>query len=291
VKTAAEVGQAPPPAMALRAARRQPGLVLGFAILVLLVASAVLAPVVTPVGRDAVRLEERNRPPAWHHPLGTDDLGRDTLTRLAYGGRVSLAVAALSTLVAVGLGATLGLVAGYRGGRIDALVQHTVDVALSLPTFFVVLLLGAWFGAQFATLCLVIGLTTWMPSTRLVRTAAQSLRERPFVDAARALGSGTPRILRRHLLPGVAAPVLVTAALSASQAVLLEAALGFLGFGLQPPTPSWGTMLQEAQAHLFDAPWRAVVPGVPLVATALALHLVADGVRDRLDPHLRAALR
>jgi peptide/nickel transport system permease protein len=130
-----------------------------------------------------------------------------------------------------------------------------------------------------------------MPAARLVRTATRSLRERPFVEAARGLGFGTPRILLRHVLPSVVAPILVTAALAASQAVLLEAALGFLGFGLQPPTPSWGTMLQEAQAHVFDAPWRAVVPGVLLFVTVLALHLVADGTRDRLDPRLRAVLR
>jgi peptide/nickel transport system permease protein len=271
--------------------RRQPALAVGLGLLALVVVAALLAPAVTPDDRDTVRLESRNLDPTWRHPLGTDDLGRDTLTRLIYGGRVSLAVAALSTLVSVGIGALLGLVAGYRGGRVDAVVQHATDVALSLPTFFVVLLLGAWFGAQFTTLCLVIGLTNWMPAARLVRTATRSLRERPFVEAARGLGFGTPRILLRHVLPSVVAPILVTAALAASQAVLLEAALGFLGFGLQPPTPSWGTMLQEAQAHVFDAPWRAVVPGVFLFVTVLALHLVADGTRDRLDPRLRAALR
>jgi peptide/nickel transport system permease protein len=287
--TAASVALVAAPAR--RVWRRQPGLALGAVLLVLLVASALLAPVVAPGARDTVRLDVRNQPPSTAHPFGTDDLGRDTSTRLLYGGRVSLAVAALATLVTIAIGGSLGLLAGYRGGRVDALVQNATDVALSLPTFFVVLLLGAWFGARLETLCLVIGFTNWMQTARLVRTSTQSLRERAFVDAARASGLTPARILWRHILPGVASPILVTAALAASQAVLLEAALGFLGFGLQPPTPSWGTMLQEAQAHVFDAPWRALFPGLPLCATVLALHLIADGVRDRLDPRLRAAMR
>jgi peptide/nickel transport system permease protein len=267
------------------------GTALGLALLVVAVIAAVGAPWWSRADPDHVDLAARNQTPSTVHWFGTDELGRDTWTRVLYGGRVSLGVAALATLVAVGVGGLLGLVAGYRGGRADALVQHAIDVALSLPAFFVVLLLGAWFGARFATLCLVIGLTTWMPAARLVRAATQSLRERPFIDAARVAGVPPARIVWRHVLPGVASPLLVTAALGAAQAALLEAALGFLGFGLQPPTPSWGTMLQDAQRHLFTAPWRAVFPGLPLFVTVLALHLIADGVRDRLDPRVQGALR
>jgi peptide/nickel transport system permease protein len=257
----------------------------------LLVVGAVFAPILAPYDRDAVHLESTNLGPTGAHPFGTDDLGRDTLTRVLHGGRVSLAVAALSTLVAVGFGALLGLVAGYRGGWLDALVLHAVDVALSIPMFFVLLLLGAWFGGRVTTLCLVIGLTSWMPVTRLVRAATQSLRQRTFVEAARALGFGTPRILWRHVLPLAAAPMLVAAGQASAQAILIEAALGYLGFGLQPPTPSWGTMLQEAQAHVFDAPWAAVFPGLAILATMLALNVLTDAWRDALDPRLAAGGR
>ena len=271
--------------------RRQRGLALGVLLLAAAIVSAAGAPLWSRHDPQRVDLGARNLKPGAAHWFGSDDLGRDTWARVLYGGRVSLGVAALATLVAVGLGGALGLVAGYRGGRIDTVVQQAIDVALSMPAFFVVLLLGAWFGARFISLCLVIGLTNWMPAARLVRAATQSLRERPFVDAARVAGASSARIVWRHVLPGVASPLLVTAALAAAQAVLLEAALGFLGFGLQPPTPSWGTMLQDAQAHLFTAPWRALFPGLPLFATVLALHLIADGVRDRLDPRLRGVLR
>jgi peptide/nickel transport system permease protein len=250
-----------------------------------------LAPLVAPYERDAVALDERNESPSWGHPFGTDDLGRDNLTRVLHGGRVSLAVSAVATLVAVGLGTFLGALAGYRGGRLDGAVVHLVDVALSVPTFFVLLILGAWWGARFGTLCLVLGLTNWMVVARLVRGATRALRVRPHVEAARALGFGTARILVRHVLPLAVAPILVAAALCGAQALLLESALGFLGFGLQPPTPTWGNMLLEAQAHVHDAPWSSVFPGVCLLLTVLALHVLADAARDAFDPRPAGTFR
>ncbi len=272
------------------AGRRAPaGLVWGLGLLGVLVAISVFAPLFAGAGRDAVHLEIRRLGPSWQHWFGTDDLGRDTLLRVLLGGRVSLAVALLSTLVSLLIGTSLGLVAGYRGGRVDALVSHSTDVVLSMPMFFVLLVLGSYWGAGFATLCLVIGLTNWMPVARLVRAATQSLRDRAFVEAGRALGYTTRRILLRHVLPNAAAPILVAAALAASQAILIEAALGFLGMGLRPPTASWGVMLRDAQEHVFDAPWVALFPGGMLCLTTLALQAVADGIRDRLDPRLRHA--
>ena len=265
------------------------GLAWGLGLLLGLIAISVFAPLFAHEGQDAIHLEVRGLAPSWHHLFGTDDLGRDTLLRVLVGGRVSLAVALLSTLVSLVVGIGLGLVAGYRGGRIDGLVSHSTDVVLSLPMFFVLLVLGSYWGAGFATLCLVIGLTNWMPVARLVRAATQSLRDRAFVEAGRALGFTTWRILMRHVLPNAAAPILVAAALAASQAILVEAALGFLGLGLRPPTPSWGVMLRDAQEHVFDAPWVAVFPGGMLCLTTLALQAVADGIRDRLDPRRRQA--
>ncbi len=258
---------------------------LALVLLAMLVGGALVAPVL-PYERDTVNLEQRNLAPSLQHPCGTDALGRDNFTRILHGGRVSLAVAALSALVAVGLGTCLGAWAGLQGGRVDALVTHAVDVALCIPTFFVLLLLGAWWGGRFATLCLVIGFTSWMPVARLVRSATRSLRDRTFVEAARALGSTTPHIVLRHILPMAVSPILVAAALASAQAILLEAVLSYLGFGLQPPTPSWGRMLQESLAHVYDAPWAAIFPGLFILVAVLSLHLLADTLRDLLDPRL-----
>jgi len=267
---------------------RQRATSIAIAALVLLIAGAVLAPFLAPHAERGIALEHRNESPSFHHPFGTDDLGRDTLVRVLAGGRVSLSVAAIATLVAVAIGTLLGLLAGYRGGFVDNAVVHSVDLALSVPTFFVLLLLSSWWGASFGALCVVLGVTNWMSVARLVRSATLSLRERTHVEAARALGLGTTRILLRHVLPLIVAPILVAAVLACAQAILLEAALSFLGFGLQPPTPSWGNMLQEAQAHVLDAPWAAIFPGLFVLGTVLALHVVADAVRDLLDPHLVA---
>jgi peptide/nickel transport system permease protein len=258
-------------------------------VLAVLALAALLAPALAPHDRDAVHLEGRNLPPGPGHWLGTDDLGRDTLTRLLHGGRVSLGVAALATLVAVVIGTFLGALAGWRGGRVEALVQHGIDVALSLPTFFVLLLFASWWGGSFWTLCLVIGITSWMPVALLARTAVRALRERTWVEAAQALGLGSPRVVVRHVLPHALAPILVAAALAGAQAILLESALSFLGFGLAPPAPTWGGMLHEAQAHVHDSAWVALFPGGAIFVTVLALHVVADGARDALDPRLRGA--
>lgn len=248
---------------------------------------SLLAPAVSPYEPHAIHLEQRNLAPGPQHWFGTDDLGRDTLSRLLHGGRRSLGVVALAGLVAAGLGTLVGALAGWRGGRLDAWAQRGIDLLLSLPTFFVLLLLASWWGRRFTTLCLVIGLTSWMPIALLVRTAVRGLRQRTWVEAARALGLGGPRIVVRHVLPNALAPILVATALAGAQAILLESALSFLGFGLSPPAPTWGGMLNEAQAHLHDAPWVAVFPGFAIFATALALHVVADGVRDALDPRAR----
>jgi peptide/nickel transport system permease protein len=256
-------------------------------LLALVALTAVVVPLVT--DPNAQNLDERLAAPSWHHLFGTDALGRDTAARVLAGARISLAVAALSTVVSVLVGATLGLWAGYRGGRVDAVVSYAVDTILSIPMFFVLVLLGRWWGRELVPLCLIIGLTNWMPVARLVRTATLSLRDRTFIEAARGLGFATPRILARHVLPSVAAPIGVAAAVAAAQAMLAEAALGYLGFGLAPPTPSWGRMLNEAQAEMWRSAWLALFPGAFLFVSTLCLHGIADGIRDAFDP--RAASR
>lgn len=258
-------------------------------LLVSFATAGALAPRLAPFPRDLIRLEERSQPPSSRHLFGTDMLGRDVMSRILHGGRVSLAVAVCATAIAIAIGTLLGALAGYLGGRVDTVISALVDTALSLPLFFLVLLLGQRWGANLATLCLVIGFASWMPVARLVRQTARSLRHRTFVEAARGLGFGTGRVLARHVLPAAAAPILVAAALGAAQAVMLESALGFLGFGVQPPTPSWGGMLHEAQSHLYDAPWLAVFPGACIFLVVLALHALAEAGQSALDPRARGA--
>lgn len=259
------------------------------AVLLAFALAALGAPRLSPFPRDRIQLEERVQPPSARHLFGTDTLGRDVMSRILHGGRVSLAVAMLASAIAVCLGTVLGAAGGYLGGRTDWVIGAVLDTALSLPFFFLVLILGQRWGANLITLCLVIGGASWMPVARLVRTTARMLRQSTHVDAARGLGFGTSRVIARHVLPAAAAPILVAAALGAAQAVLLESALGFLGFGVQPPTPSWGGMLHEAQSHLHDAPWLAVFPGACIFLVVLALHALAEAARDALDPRGRGA--
>jgi peptide/nickel transport system permease protein len=256
-------------------------------VVIVFASAGYFAPRLAPFPRDLIQLEQGGRPPSASHLFGTDMLGRDVLSRILHGGRVSLAVATVATLVAVAIGTLLGALAGYLGGRVDTVISALVDTALSLPLFFLVLLLGQRWGASLGTLCIVVGLASWMPVARLVRQTTAGLRHRAFVEAARGFGFGTARVLARHVLPSTAAPILVASALGAAQAVLMESALGFLGFGLQPPTPSWGGMLHEAQSHLHDAPWLAVFPGTCIFLLVLALHALADAGQNALDPRAR----
>jgi len=260
---------------------------LAIAFLVCLLLAATVISLASRFSRDEIHLEERRQPPGTTHFFGTDDLGRDTFTRSLYAARVSLGVAGLSTFLALVLGTSVGLVAGYRGGRTDALLMAVVDIALAVPLFLLLMVLAAFLGGQFWMLCLVLGLSTWMPIARLVRAATRSIRERDYVEAAQALGLGTSRILWRHILPNTMTPILVAATLGAAQVILMESALSFLGFGLQPPTPTWGNLLREAQGSLEQAPWNAWFPGLLIFFTVYALHVLGDDLQDRLDPRLR----
>lgn len=255
---------------------------LAFLGLLLLVASSIH--LVQRFPRDEIRLEERRSPPDRSHWFGTDDLGRDTFTRSMYAARVSLGIATIATLLAVALGTFVGVVAGYVGGRTDAFLMALVDVALAVPVFLVLMVLAAILGGQFWTLCVVLGFSTWMPVARLVRASTRSIRQRQYIEAAIALGLSTPRILMRHVLPNTTTPILVAATLGAAQVILIESALSFLGFGLHPPTPTWGNLLREAQGSLELAPWNALFPGMLIFMTVYALHIIGDFLQDRLDP-------
>jgi len=224
-------------------------------------------------------------PPGATHPLGTDQLNRDILARVVWGGRISLSIAALAVTLAVFLGAVVGGLAGYFGGWLDGALMRVVDGALAIPRLFLLLLLVAvWEQMPLGALVLVLGATGWFATSRIVRGEVLRLREAEFVAAATALGAGPARIIFRHLLPNVAGPLLVAATLGVGDVILLEAGLSFLGVGVRPPTPSWGGMILDARSILTTAPWASIFPGLAIVITVLSVNLIGDALRGALDP-------
>ena len=221
------------------------------------------------------------QPPSVAHPLGTDENGRDILARLVVGARGTLGIGLGATVVAVTLGTLIGGVAGYRGGWFDALLMRLTDIALAFPSLFVVLLLAAVISPGFLSLIALIGGTGWMTTARLVRTRMQELLTAPYVEAARSLGAGSGEVITHHLLPSLHGLVGVAGLVQLSRAILAEATISFLGFGVQPPTPTWGNLLIGAQNYVFTAPWLALAPGVAITGTALALATLTLGGRPR----------
>ena len=230
-------------------------------------------------------LELAGAPPSADHPFGTDQLSRDVLSRVVSGARVSLAVAALAVALSITLGAGVGLVAGYQGGAVDAVLMRLVDGALAVPRLFLLLLvLAVPERVPLIALIVLIGATGWFGTSRLVRAEVLRLREEAYVRAAEALGASRRRIIFRHLLVNTAGPLLVAATLGVGDVILLEAGLSFLGLGVQPPTPSWGGMILDARSVLVTAPWVGIFPGVAITLTVLATNLVGDALRDAIDP-------
>lgn len=227
----------------------------------------------------------RNLGPSLKHPMGTDELSRDVLARVATGGRISLSVALLAVALSVTLGAATGLVAGYLGGVVDTALMRLVDAALAIPRLFLLLLvLAVWEQVPVPVLVVLIGATGWFGTGRLVRGEVLRLREESYVRAAEALGASRRRIIFRHLLPNAAGPLLVAATLGVGDVILLEAGLSFLGLGVQPPTPSWGGMILDAKSVLVTSPWAGLFPGLAIVITVLAVNLFGDALRDAVDP-------
>ena len=225
--------------------------------------------------------------PSAQHWLGTDRLGRDILSRILHGARISLSIGFIATAISVSLGTMLGAIAGYLGGRIDAAVMRFTDMVLAFPRLILLILVVALFEPSVLVIILVLGLTQWPGTTRIVRGEALSLREREFIQAARALGFGRTRIILRHLIPNLLAPVIVTATLGIGNTIVLEAGLSFLGLGPPPPMPTWGGMVAAGGETLIEAWWVATFPGLTIVLVVLAFNLVGDGLRDALDPRLR----
>jgi len=258
--------------------------VAGAVIVVTLFIVSFLAPYITPYSPDDLDAYHVLLPPSSAHWLGTDELGRDVLTRIIFGSRISLKVGFVAVGIATVIGTTAGLIAGYFGRWLDQLLMRLVDIMLCFPTFFLILAVIAMLEPSIWYIMIVIGLTGWMGVARLVRAEVLSLRERDFILAARAIGASNSRIIFRHILPNALSPVLVAATLGVAGAILTESALSFLGIGVQPPTPSWGNMLTAGKDYLEFAWWLSLFPGLAILITVIAYNLVGEGLRDALDP-------
>ena len=268
----------------------------GLTILLVALAVAVLADLLAPRGYDDQDLAATLQPPVWaggtwSNALGTDPLGRDVLSRVVYGARTSLLLALGSVLIAAAVGVTLGLVSGWAGGRVDAAIMSAVEAQLSLPYLLFAIAFMALLGSSLTNLVIVLVLRSWVVYTQLVRVSVLSMKGREFVTVAVALGARASRILFRHIAPNVLAPVLVVSSFQLAELIIVESSLGFLGLGVQPPTPSWGSMLSQGREYLGSAWWLVTFPGLAIVLTVLGANLFGDALRDALDPRLRARAR
>ena len=269
-------------------ARRKPMGVLGAVIVCFLLLTAVFADRMTVHKPEQVRAAQRFRPPSQMHWFGTDDFGRDVFSRVAHGARISLRIGITAVLLGTTAGALIGLVSGYLGGRTDLMLQRVMDGLMAFPTLVLALAVVAAVGASVRNVIIAVGLTLAPAANRLVRSVALSVRETPFVMAARALGGSQWRVVFRHVLPNCLAPYLVIATANLGSAIVAEASLGFLGLGVPPPTPAWGSMLSGAtQTYLFRAPWMAIYPGLAISLAVFGFNMLGDAVRDLLDPRLK----
>jgi peptide/nickel transport system permease protein len=269
--------------------RRHRLAMIGLAILLALVFASLFAPWLTQYSETAVDLSAYRLGPDSDHWLGTDTAGRDVYTRLLYAGRVSLSVGLVAVSIYTAIGVVLGALAGYFGGWVDSVIMRMADVVLSFPTLIIIITLASVLGPSIYNVMLAIGLLGWPPIARLLRGQLLSLRETEFIIGARAVGCSDKRLIFRHLLPNAMAPVLVAATFGIAYAILIEAGLSFLGLGVQPPTPSWGNMLTDAQqlTVLESMPWLWLPPGLMIALAVLSINFIGDGLRDALDPYLQ----
>ena len=291
-RPALSIGPATTPCGAIAARRwrlfaREPLAPVALLFLALLLLAALLAPVLAPLDPSRVDLAQTALPPSTRHLLGTDTLGRDLLSRALYGARISLAVGLGAAALSAALGLLLGLAAAYRGGILDAAITRLVDAAMAVPAFFLLIALQSIFGSSVLNVILMVSLAGWMAVARVVRALTLSLKEREFVLAARALGCSPPRILLHHLIPNMVGQIGVLFALGVADALLLESALSFIGLGVPSTEPSWGNMLNDAQAAILAGNWWvAVLPGTLILGTALAINLVGDGLQELFSPRV-----
>jgi len=278
---------------AWRRFKRHPGAIVGTVVLSIILLSVILAPL-SPYDPEKSDMPSRYQPPSWEHPFGTDGLGRDLLTRVLYGGRISLFVGTMVVIITLVIGVPIGAVAGYFGGWIDNLLMRIIDAILSLPSLLVLILLMAILREtdlpiieknNVLTIALVLGILSWVTVARLVRAVFLTFREMEYVTAARALGASNLRIMVREILPNGFGPIIVESTLEMGYAIMEESGLSFLGFGIMPPTASWGNLLSNAQEHLSRHPWMAIFPGLMIFFTIISVNYIGDGLRDALDPY------
>ncbi|MGE3267989.1 MAG: ABC transporter permease [Chloroflexota bacterium] len=263
----------------------------GLGIVLVLAACGVLAPIISPYEPNKQQLLKALQAPSAEHPLGTDENGRDVLSRILYGARISLSAGLFSVAIALALGVTSGLTSGYFGGRVDNLIMRAMDALLAFPTLVLALAITAALGPGLRNAMIAIGIVYTPIFARLTRGQVLSVREREFVEAARTLGAGHLRIMARHILPNVTAPLIVQVSLSIALAILAEATLSFLGLGVQPPEPSWGSMVSRGKDYLDLAPWLAFAPGAAILLAVIGFNFVGDAIRDALDPRMVRAAR
>jgi len=260
--------------------------VIGAVTVLLLITISLLAPFIAPYDPTAIDVRHTLSPPSKTHLLGTDELGRDLLSRIIWGSRVSLKVGFVAVGIAIVIGIVIGAIAGFYGGKVDAILMRFVDIMLAFPTFFLILAVIAILEPNIFTIMAVIGITSWMEVARLVRAEFLSLKERDFVGAARAVGVSDTRLIFRHILPNALSPVFVAATFGVAGAILIESGLSFLGLGVQPPDPSWGNILTAGKDNIEIAWWLSLYPGLAILITVLSYNLVGEGLRDALDPRL-----
>jgi peptide/nickel transport system permease protein len=271
--------------LTLRQFLRHKMAVFGFMVMLVMVFCVTFAHIIMPFDAEEPDLFNMLQSPKWPHLMGTDELGRDLLTRTLYGGRVSLVVGVFAMLIAVTIGTLIGSFSGYFGGIIDNILMRFTDFTLAFPRIFVLILLAILIRPSIPTVVFVIGILSWMPVARLVRGSFLEIRNQQFVEAAQALGANTGRIMFRHILPNALGPIIVAASLGVADAIISESGLSFLGLGIQPPTATWGNMLKNALDQMFNAPWTAIVPGFMIFLTVISINYIGDGLRDAFDPH------
>jgi peptide/nickel transport system permease protein len=273
--------------------RRHPGALVGSIVLSIIIVACLLASL-SPYDPELSDLTKRLQPPSWEHPFGTDALGRDLLTRVLYGGRISLFVGFMVVVITLLIGVPVGAIAGFYGGWVDDFLMRIIDAFLALPSLMVLILLSALLREiefplfernSVLTIAFVIGILSWMTVARLVRAIFLTLRETEYVTAARALGASSMTIIVSEILPNGFGPIIVESTLEVGYAIMEESGLSFLGFGIQPPTPSWGNLLSNAQEHLIKQPWLAIFPGMMIFLTIISVNYIGDGLRDALDPY------
>ncbi len=269
--------------------RRHRAAMIAAVVLIALALLVYLAPAIAPYEFDEIDLKNRQEPPSITHYMGTDDLGRDLYTRILYGGRISVTIGIFSALVSTVIGALLGAVAGFYGGRSDNLIMRATDIAIAIPSLPLLIVLSSYTTATIPMIVLIIGLLSWMSTARVVRGSVQSIKQQEFVAAARMMGLRNSTIILRHIIPNVMGPIIVGATLGVGGAIIIESSLSFLGLGISPPIPTWGNMLQDSQSTMATKPWLTIFPGLAILITVLSINFLGEGLHDALDPTIKSS--